>query len=129
MHPLLEGFLILHEIRGTLLLCKLGHNLVAWSFVSLTARLCNLSCSAMQPKGCSMKNVTVSLPEEVAVWSRVWAAEHDTSVSKMLGCFLKEKMDSEKQYAQAMNSFLQRKPVMLKEKDESYSSRDSLHER
>ncbi len=76
-----------------------------------------------------MKNVTVSLPEEVAVWSRVWAAEHDTSVSKMLGCFLKEKMDSEKQYAQAMNSFLQRKPVMLKEKDESYSSRDSLHER
>ena len=76
-----------------------------------------------------MKNVTVSLPEEVARWSRVWAAEHDTSVSQMLGLFLKEKMDSEKQYTQAMNSFLQREPVMLKEKDESYSSRDSLHER
>ena len=76
-----------------------------------------------------MKNVTVSLPEEVAGWSRVWAAEHDTSVSQMLGRFLKEKMDSEKQYLQAMDSFLQREPVMLKEKDESYSSRDSLHER
>ena len=76
-----------------------------------------------------MKNVTVSLPEEVARWSRVWAAEHDTSVSQMLGRFLKEKMYSEKQYLQAMDSFLQRKPVMLKEKGESYSSRDSLHER
>lgn len=76
-----------------------------------------------------MKNVTVSLPEEVARWSRVWAAEHDTSVSQMLGLFLKEKMDSERQYLQAMDSFLQRKPVMLKEKGESYSSRDSLHER
>jgi len=76
-----------------------------------------------------MKNVTVSLPEEVARWSRVWAAEHDTSVSRMLGHFLKEKMDSEKLYSRAMHSFLNRKPVMLKEKGESYSSRDSLHER
>lgn len=76
-----------------------------------------------------MKNVTVSLSEEVARWSRVWAAEHNTSVSRMLGLFLKEKMDSEKQYFQAMNSFLNREPVMLKEKGESYSSRDSLHER
>lgn len=76
-----------------------------------------------------MKNVTVSLPEEVARWSRVWAAEHNTSVSRMLGLFLKEKMDSEKQYFQAMNSFINREPVMLKEKGESYSSRDSLHER
>ena len=76
-----------------------------------------------------MKNVTVSLPEEVARWSRVWAVEYDTSVSQMLGLFLKEKMDSEKQYSQAMHSFLQRKSVMLKEKGESYPSRDALHER
>jgi hypothetical protein len=76
-----------------------------------------------------MKNVTVSLPEEVARWSRVWAAEHNTSVSRMLGLFLKEKMESEKQYFQAMNSFINKEPVMLKEKGESYSSRDNLHER
>ena len=76
-----------------------------------------------------MKNVTVSLPEEVARWSRVWAAEHDTSVSQMLGLFLKEKMDSEKQYSQAMHSFLNREPVMLKEESGLYPSRESLHER
>lgn len=76
-----------------------------------------------------MKNVTITLPEEVARWSRVWAAEHDTSVSQMLGCFLKEKMDSEKQYSQAMRSFFNREPVILKEKSGSYPSRDSLHER
>ena len=39
------------------------------------------------------------------------------------------KMDSEKKYAQAMHSFLNREPVMLKEVRGSYPSRDSLHER
>jgi len=33
----------------------------------------------------SMRNVTVTMEEDVAKWARVWAAEHDTSVSRMLG--------------------------------------------
>ncbi len=75
-----------------------------------------------------MKNVTVSLPENIARWVRIWAAKHDTSVSQMLGNYLKEKMENEKHYSQAMNSFLNRRPEALKH-DGTYPSRESLHER
>jgi len=37
-----------------------------------------------------MKNVTLALPDAVAQWARVWAAKHDTSVSRMLGNMLQE---------------------------------------
>jgi hypothetical protein len=74
-----------------------------------------------------MKNVTLSLPEEVAKWAKVWAAEHDTSVSKMLSDLLKERMESAKNYQNAMTSFLAREPVELK-KGKGYPSRDSIYE-
>jgi plasmid stability protein len=48
-----------------------------------------------------MRNVTVTLDEEVAKWARVWAAKHDTSVSRMLGEFLREKMQREDAYWKA----------------------------
>ena len=49
-----------------------------------------------------MKNLTVSLKENVALWARVWAAKHNTSVSRMLGDFLEEKMEEEEGYQLAM---------------------------
>ena len=36
-----------------------------------------------------MKNVTIKLEEDVANWARVWAAEHNTSISRILGVLLK----------------------------------------
>ena len=75
-----------------------------------------------------MKTVTVSLPVEIAQWARIWAAEHDTSVSNMLRCLLEEKMEREQTYPKAMSSFLSRKPKKLKTSG-SYPSRESLHER
>ena len=75
-----------------------------------------------------MKNVTLSIPDEVAKWARVWAAEHDTSVSKMLSDLLKERMELAINYQNAMTVFLSRGPVELK-KGEGYPSRDSLYER
>ena len=75
-----------------------------------------------------MKNVTLSIPNEVAKWARVWATEHDTSVSKMLSDLLKERMELAINYQNAMNIFLSRGPVELK-KGEGYPSRDSLYER
>lgn len=38
------------------------------------------------------------LPDDIARWARVWAAEHDTSVSGMLADFLKEKMNEAVEY-------------------------------
>ena len=75
-----------------------------------------------------MKNVTLSIPDEVARWARVWAAEHDTSVSKMLSDLLRERMETAKNYQSAMATFLARAPIELK-KGEGYPSRDTLYER
>lgn len=77
-----------------------------------------------------MKNVTITLDERVAEWSRVWAARHQTSVSRMLGELLAEKMAQEERYAEAMNAYLASVPVRgLSEPGGGYPSRDALHER
>ena len=39
-----------------------------------------------------LRNVTVTLEEDVAQWARVEAARRDTSVSRLLGAILKEFM-------------------------------------
>ena len=76
-----------------------------------------------------MKNVTITLDEEVARWARVWAAEHDTSVSRMLGKLLEEKMAEERRYAGAKERFLSRGPRELKRPSAKLPSRDAVHER
>lgn len=75
-----------------------------------------------------MKNVTLSLPDGVARWARIWAAEHDTSVSKIVGQLLEQRMKAAKGYQSAMSAFLKRKPVQLK-REGRYPSRESMHER
>lgn len=75
-----------------------------------------------------MKNVTLALPEDVARWARVWAAEHDTSVSSMLGDMLRERMEVEEGYERAMARFLGREPRVLKTGG-GYPSREEVHER
>ena len=76
-----------------------------------------------------MKNITISLSEDVARWARVWAAEHETSVSRIVGGLLRERMDDERSYDGNMRAFLNRKPRMLKDSQATYPNRDSLHER
>jgi hypothetical protein len=41
-----------------------------------------------------LRNVTVTLEEEVARWARIEAARRDTSVSQLLGDILKERFSS-----------------------------------
>lgn len=79
-----------------------------------------------------MRNVTVTLDDAVADWARVWAARHHTSVSRMLGELLAEKMAHEERYMIAMEEFLAVKPVKLSKMqiaDQPYPKRDALHER
>jgi len=75
-----------------------------------------------------MKNVTVKLDDDVAHWARVWAAEHNTSVSRILGRLLKRMKKEKTGYAQAMQQFLSVEPQALKDSSD-YPSRDELHER
>ena len=41
-----------------------------------------------------LRNVTVTLEEDVAQWARIEAARQDTSVSRLLGELLKERMSA-----------------------------------
>jgi hypothetical protein len=53
-----------------------------------------------------MKNVTITLEDNVAKWARVLAAKKNTSVSKLLGEILKEEMTQEQGYELAMQQYL-----------------------
>lgn len=76
-----------------------------------------------------MKNVTVTLDEDVARWARIRAAELDTSVSRMLGELLRDLMGRELSYQTEMQQYLVREPSALSAGGVGYPSRDELHER
>ncbi len=76
-----------------------------------------------------MKNVTITLEEEVALWTRVRAAERDTSVSRLVGEMLREKMLEERSYQAAMQQYLSRQPKRLKRPGTKYPGREELHDR
>jgi plasmid stability protein len=76
-----------------------------------------------------MKNVTITLEEEVAHWARVRAAENNTSVSRLVGELLRQHMKDEQAYDAAMARYLRRKPKALKKRGETYPSRTELHDR
>lgn len=76
-----------------------------------------------------MRNVTITLEDETADWARVWSAAHQTSVSRMLGELLSEKMRAEEQYSLAMESYLAVAPSPLAPAEQAYSSRDAAHGR
>lgn len=75
-----------------------------------------------------MKNITITLDEEVADWARIWAAKRKTSVSRLVGQMLNRLMLEDQGYNAAKNQFLSSKPKMLN-KTGKYPDRFSLHER
>ena len=72
-----------------------------------------------------MKNITITLPENVALWLRVRAAENGRSVSKWLADLLEGMKCQEDEYEIAMKRYLALKPEKLDEGGEPYPSRDS----
>jgi hypothetical protein len=76
-----------------------------------------------------MKNVTITLDEEVARWARIMAAEQNTSVSRLVGEMLREKMIEEQNYQIAMQQYLSHPPTVLKIAGEKLPVRETLYER
>jgi plasmid stability protein len=76
-----------------------------------------------------MKNVTITLDEEVARWARIRAAERETSVSRFVGAFLREKMQEEETYQAAMQHYLSHPPQALKSPGAGYPRREDLYDR
>jgi hypothetical protein len=54
-----------------------------------------------------MKNVTVTMEDSVADWARMEAARRNTSVSRLIGEMLAEKMRRDDAYERAMREALQ----------------------
>jgi hypothetical protein len=76
-----------------------------------------------------MKNVTITLEEDVARWARIRAAEEETSVSRLVGQMLREKMIEEKTYQAAMEKYLSQVPRVMKRPGEKYPRRKELYGR
>jgi hypothetical protein len=78
-----------------------------------------------------MRNVTITVEEDVLRWARVWAAQHDTSVSRMLGEVLRERMQREDAYRRAYEEWKKLRHVgwpiscgkPLPKREEIYASR------
>lgn len=76
-----------------------------------------------------MRNVTITLDEEVVRWTRIRAAEGDTSVSRLVGELLRDKMRDERNYKISMQNYLDQSPLVLKKKGDDYPDREELHDR
>jgi hypothetical protein len=76
-----------------------------------------------------MKNVTITLDEDVARWARIHAAELDTSLSCLVAELLRDKMKEEAGYASAMKLYFSSSPKPLKKPGASYPKRNEIHER
>jgi hypothetical protein len=76
-----------------------------------------------------VKNITISLPEELAHRAKVFAAENNTSVSRYVGALLAEKLESDTGYRKAMKRWRSRKATRLNSSGRRYPSRDQLYVR
>lgn len=74
-----------------------------------------------------MKNVTVTMEDSVAEWARLEAARRNTSVSRLIGEMLAEKMRRTDHYERAKQEALKFAPIGFSgpylERDEIYADR------
>ncbi|MFO1339983.1 MAG: CopG family transcriptional regulator [Burkholderiaceae bacterium] len=75
-----------------------------------------------------MKNVTVTMEDSVAEWARLEAARRNTSVSRLVGELLAEKMRHDDAYERAMQDWLSRERHW-KSDGARYPGRDQANER
>ena len=74
-----------------------------------------------------MKNVTVTMEDHVADWARMEAARRNTSVSRLIGELLAEKMRHDDAYERAMREVLEFKSMGVS--TTPYMSRDEANDR
>jgi hypothetical protein len=59
---------------------------------------------------------------------RVYAAERNMSVSRLVEDMLRERMQEAREYDESMRRFLAKKPVGLTRSGQRYPKRDQLHD-
>jgi hypothetical protein len=75
----------------------------------------------------ALRNITITLEEDLARWARIEAAREDTSVSQFLAELLRQRMREQDRYEQSMRSFLARKP--FPKTDGKYPTREEIYNR
>jgi hypothetical protein len=76
-----------------------------------------------------LRNVTITVEENVARWARIKAARENTSVSHLVGEMLAERMREDEGYEAAMQQYLSAPRAPLKTKGRGYPSREEVHDR
>ena len=76
-----------------------------------------------------MRKVTITLDEETARWVRIEAAKLGTSVSRLVGGMLTERMKREATYERARRSYSNRSSTVLKAPGSAYPARSEIHSR
>lgn len=76
-----------------------------------------------------MKNVTITLDEDTARWVRIWAAQQNSSVSRFVGELLRQRMLEDSGYESAMQQYLSKRPIRLRDSDRHLPSREELYDR
>ena len=76
-----------------------------------------------------MKNLTITLPDDLERWLRVRAAENDRSVSGWVAQLLAETRRRDDEYEVSMKKFLAVKPRRMEWVDGRKPTRDELHDR
>ena len=76
-----------------------------------------------------MKRVTITLPDDLARWLRVRAAEDDRSVSRWVADLLAEMRRREDEYETAMKRFLAIEPRKMEWIDGRRPTREELYDR
>jgi hypothetical protein len=74
-----------------------------------------------------MKNVTVTMEDGVADWARIEAARRNTSVSRLVGEMLAEKMRHDDAYERAMREALEFRSFGIS--SGPYLTRDEIYDR
>lgn len=75
-----------------------------------------------------MKNVTITVEENVLEWARIEAAKRNTSVSRMVGELLAEKMRHDDEYQRAYEEWKADR-VRFDSGGQPYPRRGDLYER
>jgi hypothetical protein len=75
----------------------------------------------------ALRNITITLEEDIARWARIEAAREDTSVSQFLAELLRQRMREQDSYEQSMRRFLARKP--FPKTDGKYPKREEIYNR
>lgn len=74
-----------------------------------------------------LRNITITLEEDLARWARIEAAREDTSVSQFLAELLRQRMREQDSYEQSMRRALARKPFPAT--DGRYPKREEIYDR